>query len=164
MTATYDCIATTTLSTTTSTVTFSSISSSFTDLLLVFSGTSTSSFTFLIARFNNDTGTNYSYTLLQGDGSSASSTRGSNTASPYVGLVNTGTGAVGVYKLQVMNYANTTTYKTLITNGGIASNRVQAGVMLWRSTAAINRIDLFPDGGDSFASGSTFSLYGIKAE
>jgi len=164
MTATYDCIATTTLSSTAASVTFSSISGSYTDLVLVFAGTSSSSFTFLIARFNNDTGTNYSFTLLQGDGSSASSTRGSNTASPYVGLVNTGTGSVGMYKLQVMNYANTTTYKTLITNGGIASNRVQAGVMLWRNTSAVNRIDLFPDGGDTFASGSTFSLYGIKSE
>jgi len=163
MPATYEPIATTTLGSAASSVTFSSISGSYTDLFLTMAGTSASSFTFLICRFNNDTGTNYSYTLLQGDGSSASSTRGSNTASPYVGLVNTGTGSVNMYKLQILNYSNTTTYKTLITNGGIAGNRVQAGAMLWRSTAAINRIDLFPDGGDSFASGSTFTLYGIKA-
>lgn len=163
MTATYDAIATTTLGSSQATVTFSSISANYTDLVLVFSATSVSGFTFVISRFNNDSTANYSYTLLQGDGSTASSTRGTNSSSPYVGLVNTGTGSVNMYKLQIQNYSNTTTNKTLITNGGIAGNRVQAGVTLWRSTAAINRIDLFPDGGDSFATGSTFTLYGIKA-
>lgn len=160
---TYALINSTTLGSAQATVTFDNIPATYTDLIMTVSGVSSSSFTWIIARFNSDTGTNYSYTLLQGDGATASSTRASNNASPYVGLVNSGTGSLNMYKFQINDYSNTTTNKTLITNGGLASNRVQAGVMLWRSTAAINRIDLTLDGGDTFASGARFRLFGLTA-
>ena len=62
-----------------------------------------------------------------------------------------------------MNYSNTTTFKTILMRANNAALGVDAIVGLWRSTAAINEIKVFPTGGANFETGSTFSLYGIKA-
>lgn len=66
--------------------------------------------------------------------------------------------------IQINNYSNSTTYKTAFmrTNTASTYGTVFAIVGLWRSTAAITSITLTPDAG-SFATGSTFSLYGIAA-
>jgi hypothetical protein len=64
--------------------------------------------------------------------------------------------------VNIINYSNTTTYKTLLGRGNTSASRIQATVGLWRSTSAINRIDLNIQG-DNFAVGSTFTLYGIAA-
>ena len=74
MTATYEKVQSTTLSSTQSTVTFSSISGAYTDLVLVMGG-SNSANSDLRMRFNGDTGSNYSVTVLFGDGSAANSFR-----------------------------------------------------------------------------------------
>ena len=76
MTATYDPIATTTLGSAASTITFSSIPNTFTDLRLVLFGvTLNATGTYNQIRFNNDTGTNYSWTQLLGNGSAAQAQR-----------------------------------------------------------------------------------------
>ena len=62
-----------------------------------------------------------------------------------------------------MNYANTTTYKSIIGRANRADSGVDAAVALWRSTAAITRIDIKLKNGGSFTAGSTFTLYGIAA-
>jgi hypothetical protein len=62
------------------------------------------------------------------------------------------------------NYANTTTNKTILTRGSVAAGQVTAAVSLWRSTAAITSIVLYTAGLANWASGSQFTLYGIKAE
>lgn len=163
MTATYDCIATTTLGSDTASVTFSSISGSYTDLVIIASckpvnsGTSSS----IGVQLNSDTGSNYSRTLLYGNGSSASSTRDSSVTSSAILFYEGTSPAVNI--LHIFNYANTTTYKTFIARANFAGSTVRAGVGLWRSTAAITSVTLLPTS-DSFASGSTFSLFGIKAE
>jgi len=77
MPSTYTPIATTTLGSAASSVTFSSISGAYTDLVLVGAGTLASNL-YLNVKFNNDTGSNYSRTELYGDGSSAASYRESN--------------------------------------------------------------------------------------
>jgi len=164
MAITYEPIATTTLSTAAASVTFSSISGSYTDLLLVsvpLSGSSDN----LTMQFNSDTGTNYSTTILTGNGSSASSTRQTSTATPYMsyyGLTNA-TPSPNFY--HIMNYSNTTTYKTTLSRVGNASSSggVDAIVMLWRSTSAITSILIKQYQGNNLSSGSTFTLYGIKA-
>lgn len=157
--ATYTNLATTTVGSATSTVTFSSISGSYTDLVLIMDATATTNFTNIKIIINSDTGTNYSWTNLKGDGSSASSAQGSNTANLYLGLVNTGR---GTYRFMFNNYSNTTTNKTILSAGGLAGNRVEYGVGLWRNTAAITSIQLVQPA-DTFAANSTFSLYGIAA-
>ena len=62
-----------------------------------------------------------------------------------------------------MNYSNTTTYKTVLTRANIASADVEAVVGLWRSTSAVNQLDVKQGGAVTFSVGSTFTLYGIKA-
>ena len=59
--------------------------------------------------------------------------------------------------------ANTTTNKSVLARTSNATQMTGASVSLWRSTAAINRIDLSPDAAVNFIIGSTFSLYGILA-
>jgi len=61
----------------------------------------------------------------------------------------------------IMNYSNTTTYKTVLMRDNNSAGNVTAAVMLWQSTSAINYIELFIT--NNFVAGSTFTLYGIKA-
>ena len=166
MAITYEPIATTTLSTATATVTFSSISGSYTDLVLVCNIAQATSNNSLRMRYNSDTGSNYSWTNLQGDGSAASSARASNQTSGLMAETTGSTSLELVVIAHIQNYSNATTYKTHIGRGNRASALVDATVGLWRSTAAITSIDLamggtFPT--NNFASGSTFTLYGIKS-
>ena len=161
MAITYEPIATTTLANaTTLTVTFSSIPATYTDLVAVIAGTHTSALTGFTCDFNNViTGGLYSRTLLIGNGSAASSSRGSNGDTNFIGLLGTNQSNTIVH---IMNYSNTTTYKTTLARANDAGNTVRAQVSLWRDTAAINRLD-FTMGANYFGNGTIFTLYGIKA-
>ena len=164
LTVTYSQIATQTLSSNAATVTFSSIPSTYTDLVLVTSIRVTG-VTAINFQVNSDTGNNYSFRYLQGNGSAASSAGFTNTSSIqgfYTTGAPTATSIFGTYIIHFNNYSNTTTNKTFISRESGDSTTVST-VGLWRSTSSINSINLYP-GGANFASGSTFSLYGIKAE
>jgi hypothetical protein len=166
MPITYEPIATTTLSTSTATVSFTSISGSYTDLVLVCSIAQAAGNNSLRIRYNSDTGSNYSWTNLQGDGSAASSVRSSSQTSGLVAETTGSTSLELAIIANILNYSNSTTYKTHIGRGNRASNLVDATVGLWRSTAAITSIELAMGGSfptNNFASGSTFTLYGIKS-
>lgn len=159
MAVTYEPIATTTLTSQQSSVTFSSISGSYTDLIYIIynkSGGTNSG-----VRFNSDSGTNYSNTQLYGDGSAAYSLQQSNRAQALGGVIQADATIIG----NVMNYSNTTTYKTLIARGGSGSaTYLDAVVSLWRSTSAITSITFIQDTQTSnWNTGSTFTLYGVKA-
>ena len=153
---TYVALATNTLTGTSASVTFSSISGAYTDLVLIVAGTINSA-TAMDVTFNSDTGSNYSRTILTGDGSSASSSRVSSATNLGLGFLST-TQSVSI--IQLMNYSNTTTYKTVISRGNAADNKTTATVGLWRSTAAITTINL---AGCTYQIGTIFSLYGIAA-
>lgn len=154
---TYEKVATTTLGSNQSSVTFSSFSG-YTDLVLIFNGTITTGDDTWGVQFNSDTGSNYSSTALYGDGSSAGSNRTSSAtkaSTSYSGTTNSTT------IINFQNYANSTTYKTaLVRNNG--GGFVSARVVLWRSTSAITSIVASPNT-YQFATGSTFTLYGITA-
>ena len=165
MASTYEKIATTTLGSATATVTFSSISGSYTDLVLIGNlGGSVANNSCKI-QFNSDTGTNYSLTEIQGNGTTASSRRISNNAYAYFSYdtaPSTAIEFVGIF--QINNYSNTTTYKTYLSraNGAhaAASPGTSATVGLWRNTSAINRLDITMSSGN-LITGSTFTIYGI---
>lgn len=153
------------------TITFNSIPSTYTDLRIVLTGTETNATLYEFdMRYNNDSGNNYSLTYLQGNGSSASSGRYSSTNKIRLGEAGTDTTLPTLITIDVMNYANTTTYKTAI----IRYNEFQSGagdvgakVALWRgstgsSTEAITRIDLLNLGGN-FTTSTTATLYGVAA-
>ena len=160
--ATYEPLATTTLSSAAASVTFSSISGSYTDLVLIAAhqNASQSGVRVQVGNGSVDTGSNYSITYLLGDGSSATSGRASNDTSFDFAFVAANSESNLI--INMMNYANTTTYKTFVTRNNGAAQGVTARVGLWRSTSAINEIKLAPSTGN-FNSGSTFTLYGIKA-
>lgn len=162
MAKTYEPIATQTLGSSAASVTFSSISGAYTDLLLVTSNGSTTA-TNTYVRLNGDSGSNYSFTQLTGTGSSAISGRSSNqTAIRVDNYASAATSITNAYIFQLQNYSNTTTYKTVLTRTNEAGTGVDATVGLWRNTAAITSILYYPGVGN-WITGSTFTLYGIKA-
>ena len=165
-TKTYKPIATNTLGSAAATVTFSSIAGTYTDLVLICNIAQAAGNNSLRIRYNSDTGTNYSRTYLLGNGSTASSGRTSSDVSGYISETTGSTTLELAVVAHIMNYSNTTTYKTHISRSNRASSSVDALVGLWQSTSAITRIDLAMGGSfpaNNFATGSTFTLYGITA-
>ena len=164
MATTYEPIATNTLTSTSTSVSFTSIPGTYTDLICIISGRSSSGTNYYQFKFNSDTGSNYSRTAITGTGSSATSERYSNetVAYPIITPIPTGTSEFDTSIIHIFNYSNTTTNKTFIGRGNNAASNVSATVGLWRSTSAITQIDITPFT-STFASGSTFTLYGIKA-
>ena len=157
---TYTQIASTTLGSAASTVTFSSIAATYTDLVVVVNATfSNASTANLALQFNGDTASNYSATRLLGDGSAASSSRNGGTYMMIGDIDND----IFTSIINIQNYSNTTTYKTALARTGFAAGFVGAYVGLWRSTAAINSFVIGYNGSGTFAAGSTFNLYGIQS-
>lgn len=161
-TQTYTPIASTSFSAT-STYTFSSIPSTYTDLILVLGSLTFSSGGNPQIQFNGDTTTNYSNTDLYGNGTSAGSTRNSSNNYINVGFSATNGSATepSTVIVQVMNYSNATTYKTLLGRGNRAGGEAQTNVGLWRKTP-----EVITSMTVKVASGSmtgTATLYGIKA-
>jgi hypothetical protein len=164
MPITYTPIATYTVPSAAANYTFSSITGTYTDLVLVISAITSVGDRTLRFQFNGDTTSNYSMTNVLGYSGGAISQRISNNTSGYLSsssdAVNPAT-----YTTNIMNYANTTTYKTVLCRDSTSgsSSTAAALVNLWRATpAAITSITIFPNTGN-FSVGSTFTLYGIKA-
>jgi hypothetical protein len=112
---------------------------------------------------NGDTGSNYSRTLLFGTGSSAGSAKSSSQTvlfADYYGIMNTSDYNADTFHF--MNYSNTTTFKSVLSRSNLAASGLDAMAHLWRSTSAITSI-LVGNYSYNFSSGSTFTLYGIKA-
>jgi hypothetical protein len=141
------------------TVTFSSLGS-YTDIVIVGAnltrGTANSTF----FRLNGDTASNYSWTKLAGNGSAASA---STSTAQNTGILANATGGLGstvptMFVAHLMNYANATTYKTLLSRDTDANATTEAFVNLWRSTSAITSITVYTGG--NFTTGNV-TLYGI---
>ena len=158
--STYTPIQSVTTSGSQSSVTFSSIPSTYTDLILVFNGY-TGGQVGCSLRFNNDSGANYSQTRLLGSGSAAASDRDVNITS-IGAFVSTSTTNSIAEIIHIQNYSNTTTYKTSLLRWNNAASYVAAIVGMWRSTAAINRVDMVLSG-SYFNDGSQLTLYGIAS-
>lgn len=154
---TYDALATTTLSSSQSTITFSSISASYTDLVIVITGTASGATSNVGVRFNGDSASNYNGQRLLSDGGATSAER-QNTNYIMVGDVNT---ALFIGTIHLNNYSDTETFKTALSSMGNASAYYGIYSGTWRSTAAINQIDIIKPG-QTFSSGTTVDLYGIQ--
>lgn len=160
MPSTYEKIATASGTGSAGDITFTSIPGTYTDLVLV-----ANIFTTVNAnetmRVNGDTGNNYSTTSLYGTGTSALSSRGSNNnAMTFQSEVFSTSTVSALTVFNIMNYANTTTYKTVISRSNQANRATEAQVNLWRNTAAITSITI---AGATFTTDAKFTLYGIKA-
>jgi hypothetical protein len=168
-----------TVGTATPSVTFTSISGAYTDLVIVAnirgSANTFNNMNYPLITFNNDTGANYSATLMFERYYGAQQTLGDRSS----GQNNLNLGAIAgpshssnifsTYTLQVPNYANTTTYKTCLarisTGGGLTDMQgASLATGLWRSTSAVTSVTFTASSSGNFAVGSTLSLYGIRAE
>ena len=162
MPATYEPIATTTLGSAASSITFSSIPGTYTDLRLVLVGTNASGDYWTI-RFNSDTGSNYSCTYLEGTGSAADTFRFTNQTFIYIAPSSISTTVPTFSEVNIFNYAGSTNKTTLHAS---ASDRNGSGwvnrlVGLWRNTNAITSLSVQVSNGTNIASGTTATLYGI---
>ena len=156
---TYEPIATTTLGSAASSIDFTSISSAYTDLVVIVNGYYSGT-TYGYFRLNGDSGANYSYTRIVGySGGTLTDRSGVSDA------LSLGSSASGTWIANIMSYSNTTTYKTIIAREGQpqSGNSIGQYVYLWRSTSAINQITLYGTGGNNFVAGTTATLYGIAA-
>jgi hypothetical protein len=168
--AAYEAIASTTLSTTTTGVTFSSIPSTYEHLQIrCFTRDSNASNTVVMyLRLNGDTGANYARHALYGDGATAFAT-GQTATTVIWGAATSAASATanafGVCIFDVLDYASTNKYKTGRSIGGYDANgngRADFGSGLWLNTAAVNSVTVF-SGGAGFISGSVFALYGLRS-
>ena len=159
---TYTQIASTTLGSAAASVTFSSIAGTYTDLVLIMMPIKDNANSPYL-RFNGDTASNYSQTYLEGNGTTAVSARGSNQSFGYINL-NATPEVNGNIIVNIMNYANTTTFKTYLARTNQAGTATDTVVGLWRATpAAISTILIASSNGGNYLAGSTFNLYGITS-
>ena len=157
-TVTYTPIATNTLSSSAASVTFSSIPGTYKDLVLV--ATAPSGDNNEVLRFNNDTGSNYSWTRMWGNGTDALSSR--SASDTYIRNTGGDLSSQNIVIINIQNYSNATTYKTTLGRGANTPALTMATVGLWRNTSAITTIT-YSVTANTFATGSTFTLYGMGA-
>jgi hypothetical protein len=142
------------------TISFTSIPSTYTDLILVINGYSTAGYGYI--SLNSTAKTTMSYTRLLGYSGGALSDRATAGSGAGADGLSIGTSASGNEEMHFMNYSNTSTYKTILCRENGNSSNVGAYVYLWQSTSAINSIDLTAYSG-TFASGTVATIYGIAS-
>lgn len=122
-------------------------------------------------QINGDTGTNYAWHEVFGDGASAATNAFTSQTKGEVGEVGTTTGgAYGAFVTDFLDYTNTNKNKTVRSlfggdhNGTIAGYGGTTGLYstLWLSTSAITSLTLTPNAGTLFSQYSSFALYGVK--
>jgi hypothetical protein len=156
---TYNQINSVTLAASSSSVTFSSIPQNFRDLICIVSGT-TSLVTNTAVRLNADSGSNYSYVVVEGTGTSSTSFSATDTL-PEVGRIGT-TQSTSI--IQIMDYSATDKHKSILGRGGGANDIVKMSATRWANTAAVNSVAVIAiPSPRTFNSGTTLTLYGIEA-
>jgi len=166
----YDSIATVTVATAQSTISFTSIPATYKHLQLRFIGRSTRSATqgYVIANFNSDTGSNYAYHTLESDGSNPYGNGSGAVSYPTLWEIpgaNATSNIFGAGVVDILDYANTNKYKTIRALQGDDKNgsgRTYLSSGLWCSATAINAITLTEYNGQNFEPYSRFALYGIR--
>jgi hypothetical protein len=155
-------IASQTLGTAASTITFSSIPATYTDLRIVLVNTTTASIIPAL-RFNSDTTNNYSNNNLAADGSTVYSGLNTNTTELFFAdSTSTSTTIPVLYIINIFFYTSSNRKNTLsISSGDLnGSGKVETNVGLWRNTAAITSVELRARS-STWAAGTVATLYGI---
>jgi hypothetical protein len=152
-----------------STITFSSIPSNYKHLQLRYQLIESNGYQEINGRFNGDTGSNYYWHYLEGNGSSASAASSGGTTTSFTIYSNNREGTVSTYPnvgiVDIHDYASTTKYKTVRTfsgadkNGTNPNGEVQLVSGLWSSTSAVNSLTIRCS--VTWNAGSTFALYGM---
>ena len=174
-TGAYDALATVNLSANTTSVTFSGIPTGYKHLQLrLFARTDrASNLDGVKINFNGDTAANYSFHLVYGEGASAGAGAISGASGTYGFLGNIAgasqtTGVFGTAVVDILEYGNTNTYKTVRSlcgddnNSGVNYGFISLSSSNWRSTSAVTSITLDQESGSNFVQYSSFALYGVK--
>ena len=161
--ATYEPIQSFTLAnSSTATFNFTSIPSTYTDLILVMTGAATVGGNAIFININADTSANnYGLTEMAGNGTTATSQRRTQNTG-WVFWQGMSTSFDNVVKIEINNYAKTVGFKTAMLRSNSAQGYTEQLVGSWANTSAINRIEIFTTSG-AFSSGTMATLYGIKA-
>ena len=160
--STYTPIASFTLGSATSSVTFSNIPQNYTDLVLVSNWQASGGSVYMQCQVNGDTGSNYGRVVMAATTSAVGLVQGGNPWAYVTSYAYLQTGEWGNTIINFNNYSQTNTFKTFITRGNSASIATEEVINTWRNTSAINRIYLQTNA-NNFGVGSTFTLYGIQA-
>jgi hypothetical protein len=160
-TPTYTPLATVTLASSASSVTFSSIPATYRDLILVTDTLASVNDAVFTMRFNSDNGANYRRVFLYGNGTSAIS--GVSTGNSAI-LSNVFTSDRSITRVQLMDYSATDKHKILLTRWDTARTGgfTLAQTTRWANSSAISSIQLFQDSG-TISAGSRIDLYGVIA-
>jgi hypothetical protein len=166
--ATYNLISSVSVgSGTASSIDFTSIPSTYTDLIVRMStrAVATSNFPNTRVRFNSDTGSNYVYRRLYGTGVAAGSDTATETGA-MIGNTNGSDSTTNVFAITefyIPNYAGSN-QKTLVSQTASENNGATAYIFLmanrWNNTSAITSMSIYSD--YNFAQYSTAYLYGIS--
>jgi len=156
-------IATSTVSSNITSVTFSSIPGTYDDLRLVAYWKVNTGGGTLGVQFNSVTTTSYYFQIISGNGSTAAANAGEANALYVDSLNGAGTQPM-IYTLDVIQYANTSNHKSVIMK--MASDANGSGLSnfacgTWANSNAITSIKLNLSD-YNITSGSVFALYGIK--
>lgn len=156
-------LANITLGTAASSVTFSSISSAYKDLVLLVQSGVTSGPANMRVTVNSDSGSNYSVVGLRGNGSSTTGFGASGMSIAWVSYYdNVPSTNTFNAQLQIMDYSATDKHKMILARVGDASTSVEQSAIRWGSTSAITTLQIVP-GSSTWLAGSTFALYGVSA-
>jgi hypothetical protein len=161
----YVALANVTLGSAANTITFSSISQSYRDLVIVITGATSGGADAVVARFNGDaTSSVYSYVTMNGNGSSATSGAG---AENFMFLMGNpaffSSSTLGNIIFNIFDYATTDKHKSCLVRSNAPATATQAFATRWANTSAITSVALIAGSGNNFLTGSTFALYGIAS-
>lgn len=149
---------------------FSNVPQGYRDLKLIINGRAVYGFYTTLSVYFNSTGSNgWSQTYLRGQNTTVSTTRGTSSTPTYGLLMDTGwnstaSGVFSAAEVDIFNYSSTSTYKTAIARNSLEEGTTgvtELNVGTWANTAAVSYVDVATNG--VWASGSTATLYGIKA-
>jgi hypothetical protein len=164
----FESIATTTVgSGGTSTITFSSIPSTYKHLQIRFLARGSNG-EYLALRMNSDTGSNYSFHRLSGEGSSASANASTSRSDMILNSVSGTSSTANIFNVgivDILDYADTNKYKTVRVLTGVdfnGSGSVELISNNWRSSSAITTLTITQNSSGTIQQYSSFALYGIK--
>lgn len=156
-------------------ISFSNIPQTYQDLMIVIYGrltSSTNSFSTagFFGSYANGDATSCSYTSLRGDGSSATSTRQTGQVYFVAGALpnaNATANIFGATEMHILNYTNTSTFKTILTRSSFdmnGSGGTWLTASLYSKTPAITSLIFYDPyiAGNALKTGTTIALYGIR--
>jgi hypothetical protein len=153
------------LSSTASTITFSSISGAYRDLVCVVSAKKESSMGGNVVEisFNGDATNNYQNVEMAGSGSATQS-----NSLPYSGVLTAWLQVIdettpNTIVCNILDYSTTDKHKSTLTRSSHSTYGTTAMASMWQSTSAVTSVAIKRNGGANFAAGSTFALYGVSA-